>query len=128
MTSDLLEVGTAPSAPPRQEVAPAEAAASSPQAGHSFSRWQPLLGPVRYYLASRLLVLSAALVAGLLYAVSVIGTTLSLLVVAAMGLHSLSAALVAVTLANGAASLVRFSLLRGWAYRPLRPQRASVAA
>jgi len=66
--------------------------------------------------------------AGVLYAVSVIGTTLSLLVVAAMGLHSLSAALVAVTLANGAASLVRFSLLRGWAYRPLRPQRASVAA
>jgi hypothetical protein len=66
--------------------------------------------------------------AGLLYAVSVIGTTLSLLVVAAMGLHSLSAALVAVTLANGAASLVRFSLLRGWAYRPLPPQRPSVAA
>ena len=67
MTSDLLEVGTALSAPPRQEVASTEAAASSPQAGRSFSRWQPLLGPVRYYLASRLLVLSAALVAGLLY-------------------------------------------------------------
>lgn len=60
--------------------------------------------------------------AGVLYAVGVIGTTLALMVVSAIGMHSLSAALVAVTMANAAASLVRFTLLRGWAFRPLPPQ------
>jgi hypothetical protein len=67
VTTDLLEVGTAPSAPPGRKVGPAEAASSSPEAEHADSRWRPLLRPIRYYLASRLLVLVAALVAGLLY-------------------------------------------------------------
>jgi putative flippase GtrA len=58
---------------------------------------------------------------GVLYAVSLIGTTVALLAVYALGTPSLGAALLAVTLANGAASLVRFSLLRGWAFRPSPP-------
>ncbi|HWF16675.1 MAG TPA: glycosyltransferase [Acidimicrobiales bacterium] len=60
--------------------------------------------------------------AGVLYAVSLSGTTAALLVSAMLGAGSLSAALVAVTLANGVASLVRFSLLRGWAFRPSPPR------
>jgi putative flippase GtrA len=56
--------------------------------------------------------------AGVLYAVSLGFTSAALLVVGALGLVSLSAALVALTLANVAASLVRFALLRGWAFRP----------
>ncbi len=59
--------------------------------------------------------------AGVLYAVSLIGTTVALMLVSALGARSLGAALLAVTLANGAASLVRFSLLRGWAFRPSPP-------
>jgi putative flippase GtrA len=55
---------------------------------------------------------------GALYAVSLTGTTIALLVAAALGARSLSAALIAVMLANAAASLVRFALLRGWAFRP----------
>lgn len=64
--------------------------------------------------------------AGVLYAVSVSLTTAALLVAGAAGAGSLAAALVAVTLANGLASLVRFALLRGWAFRP-SPQRPIVA-
>jgi hypothetical protein len=56
--------------------------------------------------------------AGVLFAVSLGFTTTALLVVAALGLTSLAAVLVAVTLANAVASLVRFALLRGWAFRP----------
>ncbi len=56
--------------------------------------------------------------AGALYSVSLSCTTAALLVTAVLGAGSLSAALVAVTLANGVASLVRFSLLRGWVFRP----------
>jgi putative flippase GtrA len=64
--------------------------------------------------------------AGVLYAVSLSCTTAALLVAGALGAGSLAAALVAVTLANGVASLVRFALLRGWAFRPA-PQRPVVA-
>jgi hypothetical protein len=53
-----------------------------------------------------------------LYAVSLTVTTAALLVAGALGAHALAPTLVAVTLANGAASLVRFALLRGWAFRP----------
>jgi putative flippase GtrA len=56
-----------------------------------------------------------------LYAVSLGLTTTALLVVAALGLTSLAAVVVAVTLANAVASLARFALLRGWAFRP-RPR------
>jgi glycosyltransferase involved in cell wall biosynthesis len=58
-----------------------------------------------------------------LFGVSLLATNAALLVLAAGGLHSLAAALVAVTLANGAASLLRFALLRGWAFRPSAPRR-----
>ena len=64
--------------------------------------------------------------AGVLYAVSLGCTTAALLIAGALGALSLPAALVAVTLANGFASLVRFVLLRGWAFRP-SPQRPVVA-
>jgi glycosyltransferase involved in cell wall biosynthesis len=64
--------------------------------------------------------------AGVLYAVSLSCTTAALLVAGALGTGSLAAALVAVTLANGVASLVRFALLRGWAFRPA-PQRPVAA-
>jgi putative flippase GtrA len=64
--------------------------------------------------------------AGVLYAVSLSCTTAALLVAGALGAGSLAAALIAVTLANGVASLVRFALLRGWAFRPA-PQRPVVA-
>lgn len=66
MTVDLVEVEPAPTALQRGEVAPAEPA-NSPETERALHRWRPLLRPVRYYLASRLLVLGAALVAGLLY-------------------------------------------------------------
>jgi putative flippase GtrA len=56
--------------------------------------------------------------AAVLYAVSLTVTTAALLVAGALGAHALAPTLVAVTLANGAASLVRFALLRGWAFRP----------
>jgi Glycosyl transferase family 2 len=56
--------------------------------------------------------------AGALYAVSLAFTTSALLVAGALGARSLAAALVTVTLANAGASLVRFALLRGWAFRP----------
>ncbi|HEY1652176.1 MAG TPA: dolichyl-phosphate beta-glucosyltransferase [Acidimicrobiales bacterium] len=59
-----------------------------------------------------------------LYAVSLTCTTSALVLVAALSAGSLAAALVAVTLANAAASLVRFALLRGWAFRP-RPRPAT---
>jgi hypothetical protein len=65
--------------------------------------------------------------AAVLYAVSLIFTTTALLLVAALGAGSLAAALVAVTLANAAASLVRFALLRVWAFRPW-PSRAASAS
>jgi putative flippase GtrA len=64
--------------------------------------------------------------AGALYAVSLAFTTTALLVVGALGATSLTAALVAVTLANAGASLVRFALLRGWAFRPW-PRRTTPA-
>ena len=59
--------------------------------------------------------------AGVLYAVSLSCTTAALSVAGILGGGSLAAALVAVMLANGVASLVRFSLLRGWAFRPSLP-------
>ena len=48
-------------------------------------------------------------------------TTAALALAHVLGATSLVAALVAVMLANGAASLVRFALLRGWAFRPGPP-------
>ena len=59
--------------------------------------------------------------AGVLYAVSLSCTTAALSIAGILGGGSLAAALVAVMLANGVASLVRFSLLRGWAFRPSLP-------
>jgi hypothetical protein len=64
VTTDLSEFTPAPAT---AAPAPAELAAGSPEAEPALLRWQPLLRPVRYYLASRLLVLGAALVAALLY-------------------------------------------------------------
>jgi hypothetical protein len=60
-------------------------------------------------------------VATALFGVSLIATTAALGLAHALGTTSLAAALVAVTLASGAASLVRFALLRGWAFRPGPP-------
>ncbi|HEX3332964.1 MAG TPA: dolichyl-phosphate beta-glucosyltransferase [Acidimicrobiales bacterium] len=62
--------------------------------------------------------------AGALYGVSLTFTTSALLVTHLMGAGSLAAALLAVMLANAAASLVRFALLRGWAFRPWPPPPA----
>ena len=56
-----------------------------------------------------------------LFGVSLVATTAALALAQVLGATSLVAALVAVTLANGAASLVRFALLRGWAFRPGPP-------
>ncbi len=71
MTADLVEVEPAPPAPTREKVVPtpvtAEPGAASSEAERAFSRWLPVRRPVRYYLASRLLVVAAALVSGLLY-------------------------------------------------------------
>jgi glycosyl transferase family 2 len=60
-------------------------------------------------------------VAAALFGVSLVATTAALALAQALGTTTLAAALVAVTLANGAASLVRFALLRGWAFRPGPP-------
>jgi hypothetical protein len=78
VTTDLVEVDSSPSAPATADVAPAPAALASaldaaqprtrpPEPGGALPRWRPLLRPVRYYLASRLLVLGAAVVAAVLY-------------------------------------------------------------
>jgi hypothetical protein len=60
-------------------------------------------------------------VAAALFGVSLVTTTAALALAQALGSSTLAAGLVAVTLANGAASLVRFALLRGWAFRPGPP-------
>ena len=60
-------------------------------------------------------------VAAALFGVSLVATTAALALAQALEATSLVAALVAVMLANGAASLVRFALLRGWAFRPGPP-------
>lgn len=78
MTTDLVEVDPAPWTPTTDDGAtdgatpavvprPASLPATSPEGRRPLARWRPLLRPVRYYLASRLLVLGSALVAGLLY-------------------------------------------------------------
>jgi hypothetical protein len=56
-----------------------------------------------------------------LFGVSLVTTTAALALAQVLGATSLAGALVAVTLANGAASLLRFALLRGWAFRPTSP-------
>lgn len=77
MTTDLLEVDPPPSTPATDDDAPAGAGpavapgpasspATTPDGRRALPRWRPLLRPIRYYLASRLLVLGSALVAGLL--------------------------------------------------------------
>jgi putative flippase GtrA len=56
-----------------------------------------------------------------LFGVSLVATTAALALTQALGATSLAAALGAVTVASGSASLVRFALLRGWAFRPGPP-------
>jgi putative flippase GtrA len=53
-----------------------------------------------------------------LLAISLGLTTLALLAAQALSANSLAVALVAVTLANGAASVLRFAILRAWVFRP----------
>ena len=74
-------------------------------AGHATSAWRR---PLPHFLVT----------AGALFAVSFTFTTCALLGADALGATSFAAVLVAVTLANAAASLVRFAFLRGWAFRP----------
>jgi putative flippase GtrA len=59
----------------------------------------------------------AAVSAGL-FAISLALTTLGLLAAHAISPSSLPLALVAVTVANAAASVLRFAILRGWVFRP----------
>jgi putative flippase GtrA len=59
----------------------------------------------------------AAVSAGL-FAISLALTTLGLLAAHAISATSLPVALVAVTVANAAASVLRFAILRGWVFRP----------
>jgi putative flippase GtrA len=58
----------------------------------------------------------AAVVAGL-FAISLALTTLALLAAHALSATSLAVALVAVTVANAAASVLRFAILRAWVFR-----------
>jgi putative flippase GtrA len=62
----------------------------------------------------------AAVSAGLL-AISLVLTTLGLLAAHALSAQSLPVALVAVTVANAAASILRFAVLRAWVFRPSAP-------
>jgi putative flippase GtrA len=59
-----------------------------------------------------------AVVSAGLFAISLALTTLGLLAAHAISAPSLPLALVAVTVANAAASVLRFAILRGWVFRP----------
>jgi putative flippase GtrA len=65
----------------------------------------------------------AGAVAGL-FAVSLALTTLALMAAHAVSGSSLAVALVAVTVANAAASVLRFAILRAWVFRPGAPDTA----
>jgi putative flippase GtrA len=62
----------------------------------------------------------SAVAAGL-FAVSLSLTTLALLAAHTLSATSLPLALIAVTVANAAASVVRFAILRAWVFRPAAP-------
>jgi hypothetical protein len=60
-------------------------------------------------------------VIAVLYGVSLVATTSAIALTDALVGSSLAADALAATLACCLASLVRFSLLRGWAFRPAAP-------
>ena len=53
-----------------------------------------------------------------LFAISLLLTSLALLAAHALSASSLLVALVAVTVANGVAAVLRFAILRAWIFRP----------
>jgi hypothetical protein len=65
-------------------------------------------------------------VAAGLYAISVALTTLALLAAHTISGSSLAVALVAVTVANAAAAVVRFAILRAWVFRPGAPHTTDI--
>jgi putative flippase GtrA len=67
-------------------------------------------------------------VVGVLYAVSLVATTAAIAVAGALAGHSLTYDALAATVASCVASLARFSLLRGWAFRPPAGPRHTVLA
>ncbi len=69
-----------------------------------------------------------AAVVAVLYAVSLVATTAAIAVAGALAGHSLAYDALAATVASCVASLARFSLLRGWAFRPPAVRRDPVAA
>jgi hypothetical protein len=56
-----------------------------------------------------------------LFAISLVLTTLGLMAAHALSASSLPVALLAVTVANAAASVLRFVILRAWVFRPAPP-------
>ncbi len=71
---------------------------------------------------------SFAAVVAVLYAVSLVATTAAIAVVGALAGSSLAYDALAATVASCVASLARFSLLRGWAFRPDAAPRDPIAA
>ena len=69
-----------------------------------------------------------AAVVAVLYAVSLVATTAAIAVVGAVAGPSLAYDALAATVASCVASLARFSLLRGWAFRPDAAPRDPIAA
>jgi len=69
-----------------------------------------------------------AAVVAVLYAVSLVATTAAIAVVEALAGPSLAYDALAATVASCVASLARFSLLRGWAFRPDAAPRDPIAA
>jgi putative flippase GtrA len=68
-----------------------------------------------------------AVVSGGLFAISLSLTTLGLVAAHALDASSLPVALAAVTVANAAASVLRFAILRAWIFRPESPAPAEIA-
>jgi hypothetical protein len=62
-----------------------------------------------------------------LFAISLVLTSLGLLAAHALSGSSLAVALVAVTVANAAAAVLRFAILRAWVFRPAAPVPAVAA-
>ena len=69
-----------------------------------------------------------AAVVAVLYAVSLVATTAAIAVVGTLAGSSLAYDALAATVASCVASLARFSLLRGWAFRPDAAPRDPIAA
>ena len=67
------------------------------------------------------------LVVAVLYAVSLAATTAAIAVANAVAAPSLLSDALAATIASCAAALLRFSLLRGWAFRPLAQHSVTLA-